>query len=151
MGREQNGASMETPGIAGLHHIQFPVSDLDASIAWFERVLGACYQPEFDHHDARNARYAVILDVPGLPFPVQLRLSRDMAEAMAGYEPVTFGAADRAHLDEWAAHLDACGVRHSSVRRARIGETIDFASPDGARLRFYTLPVGGYENPEFRQ
>jgi hypothetical protein len=37
------------------------------------------------------------------------------------------------------------------VRRARIGETIDFASPDGARLRFYTLPVGGYENAEFRQ
>ena len=32
---------METPEVAGLHHIQFPVSDLNASITWFERVLGA--------------------------------------------------------------------------------------------------------------
>ncbi|MDX6393596.1 MAG: hypothetical protein QOJ73_4659, partial [Streptosporangiaceae bacterium] len=62
---------METPEVAGLHHIQFPVSDLDASIAWFERVLGARHHPAFDHHDADEVRYAVILEVPGLPFPVQ--------------------------------------------------------------------------------
>lgn len=142
---------METPEVAGLHHIQFPVSDLDASIVWFERVLGARYQPEFDHRDAGNSRFAVMLEMPGLPFPVQLRLSRDLAKATVGYEPVTFGASDRAHLDQWAAHLDACGVEHSGIRRARIGETIDFASPDGARLRFYTLPADGYGNAEFSE
>jgi catechol 2,3-dioxygenase-like lactoylglutathione lyase family enzyme len=142
---------METPEVAGLHHIQFPVSDLDASIAWFERVLGARYQPEFDHHDADKVRYAVILQVPGLAFPVQLRLSQALAEAIAGYEPVTFGAADRAHLGEWAAHLDACGVEHSGVCKARIGETIDFTSPDGARLRFYTQPADSYENAAFTE
>jgi catechol 2,3-dioxygenase-like lactoylglutathione lyase family enzyme len=142
---------MDTPGVAGLHHIQFPVSDLQASIAWFERVLGARYLPAFDHHDADNVRYAVILDVPGLPFPVQLRLSQGLAKAVVGYEPVTFGAADRAHLDAWGAHLDACGVDHSGVRRARIGETIDFASPDGARLRFYTLPSDSYGNADFTE
>jgi catechol 2,3-dioxygenase-like lactoylglutathione lyase family enzyme len=142
---------METPEVAGLHHIQFPVSDLDASIAWFGRVLGARHHHAFDHHDADKVRYAVILEVPGLPFPLQLRLSHALAEAIAGYEPVTFGAADRAHLDEWAEHLDACGVEHSGVRRARIGETIDFASPDGARLRFYTLPPASYQNAEFTE
>jgi catechol 2,3-dioxygenase-like lactoylglutathione lyase family enzyme len=142
---------METPEVAGLHHIQFPVSDLDASIAWFEQVLGARYQPAFDHHDADNARYAVILEVPGLPFPVQLRLSHALAKTIVGYEPVTFGATDRAHLDAWAAHLDACGVEHSGVCRARIGETIDFTSPDGTRLRFYTLPADGHENADFTE
>jgi catechol 2,3-dioxygenase-like lactoylglutathione lyase family enzyme len=142
---------MQVPEVAGLHHIQFPVSDLDASIAWFERVLGARYRPAFDHHDVDNGRYAVILEVPGLPFPVQLRLSRALAKGIAGYEPVTFGAEDRAHLDEWAAHLDACGVEHSGVRRARIGETIEFTSPDGARLRFYTLPADSYRNAGFTE
>ncbi len=142
---------METPEVAGLHHIQFPVSDLDASIAWFGRVLGARHHPAFDHHDAYKVRYAVILEVPGLPFPVQLRLSHALAEAIVGYEPVTFGAAGRAHLDEWAEHLDACGVEHSGVRRARIGETIDFTSPDGARLRFYTLPPHSYQNADFTE
>jgi catechol 2,3-dioxygenase-like lactoylglutathione lyase family enzyme len=142
---------MEIPEVAGLHHIQFPVSDLEASIAWFERVLGARYQPASDHHDADDVRFAVILEVPGLAFPVQLRLSHALSKAIVGYEPVTFGAADRAHLDEWAAHLDACGVEHSGVRRARIGETIDFTSPDGARLRFYTLPADSYQNADFTE
>jgi catechol 2,3-dioxygenase-like lactoylglutathione lyase family enzyme len=130
---------METPGIAGLHHIQFPVSDLEENISWFGRVLGARHQPALDHYDAENVRFAVILDLPGLPFPVQLRLSRVLAKAIAGYEPVTFGVGDRAHLEAWAAHLEACGVEYSGIHTARIGETIEFASPDGARLRFYTL------------
>ena len=138
--------TLAPPPLAGLHHIQLPVSDLDASIAWFERVLGARYQPQFDHYDAHAIRFAVILEVPGLEVPLQLRHSHELAEAIVGYEPVTFGAADRAHLDDWGSHLDACGVEHSGVRTARTGETIDFSSPDGARLRFYTLPAEGSEN-----
>ena len=140
---------MKTPELAGLHHIQFAVSDLAESIAWFERVLGARHHPESDHHDANNLRYAAILMVPGLRFPIELRLAKSLAEAIVGYEPVTFGALDRAHLDQWAAHLDACGVPNSGIRRARIGETIEFSSPDRTRLRLYTLPPDGYENAEF--
>jgi len=139
------------PRIEGLHHIQFPVSDLDASTAWFERVLGARYQPQFDHFDEQQRRFAVMLEVPGLEFPLQLRLAEDLAQAIVGYEPVTFGAVDRDHLDVWAGHLDLCGVEHSGIKTARIGETIDFNSPDGARLRLYTLPVDGYENASFTQ
>jgi catechol 2,3-dioxygenase-like lactoylglutathione lyase family enzyme len=140
-----------TPNVAGLHHIQLPVSDLDASTTWFERVLGARYQPQFDHFDDKGMRFAVMLEVPGLEFPLQLRLSGHLAEAIVGYEPVTFGAVDRAHLDAWADHLDACGIEHSGIQSARIGQTIDFSSPDGARLRLYTLPVDGYENASFPQ
>jgi catechol 2,3-dioxygenase-like lactoylglutathione lyase family enzyme len=142
---------VNSPELAGLHHIQFPVSDLPENIAWFERVFGARHQPESDHHDANNLRYAVILQVPGLRFPLELRLSKALAVAVVGYEPVTFGAVDRAHLDQWAAHLDACGIPHSGIRRARIGETIEFTSPDGTRLRLYTLPPDGYENAEFNE
>jgi catechol 2,3-dioxygenase-like lactoylglutathione lyase family enzyme len=145
------GEAMKSPELAGLHNIQFAVSELPENIAWFERVFGARHQPEHDHHDANNLRFAVILQVPGLRFPLQLRLSKALAEAVVGYEPVTFGALDRAHLDQWATHLDACGIRHSGIQQARIGETIEFSSPDGARFRLYTLPPDGYENAEFRE
>ncbi|GAA3713830.1 hypothetical protein GCM10022224_094280 [Nonomuraea antimicrobica] len=140
---------MNGPEVSGIHHIQFLVTDLAESLAWFSTVFGARYQPEFDHHDADNRRYAVIMRMPGLAFPVQLRESTTMAPVIAGYEPVTFGVTDRAALERWATHLDECGVRHSGIKKARIGEAVDFTSPDGTRLRLYTLPVRGYDDTEF--
>lgn len=140
---------MKRPEVSGLHHIQFPVADLTESLAWFHTVFGAEYQPEFDHHDAQNRRYAVIMQIPGLHFPVQLRQAPEMAAAIAGYEPVTFGVTDRAELQRWAEHLDECGVRHSGIKQARIGEAVDFAAPDGAKIRLYTLPIGGHRDAKF--
>jgi hypothetical protein len=46
-------------------------------------------------------------------------------------------------------HLDTCGVRHSGIKTARIGEAVDFSSPDGAKLRLYTVPADGYRDTPF--
>lgn len=140
---------MKRPEVSGIHHIQFPVADLAESLAWFRTVFGAEYQPEFDHHGADNKRYAVIMQMPGLKFPVQLRQAPEMARAIAGYEPVTFGVTDRRELERWAEHLDKCGVQHSGIQKARIGEAVDFVSPDGAKIRLYTLPISGYLSVKF--
>ena len=32
---------------AGLHHVKFPVTDLDASLKWYEKVLKAKREPRF--------------------------------------------------------------------------------------------------------
>jgi len=42
------------PATKGLHHVKLPVSDLDASLAWYARVLGAQHQAQFDHFDERG-------------------------------------------------------------------------------------------------
>jgi hypothetical protein len=82
------------------------------------------------------------MSLPGLEVPMQLR-SVPGGAASAGYEPVTFGVADRAELDRWVAHLNAHGVDHTPVTNARIGDSGRFTSPDGAPLRLYTRPDGG--------
>lgn len=43
---------------AGLHHVKFPVTDLDASLQWYETVLKAKREPRFDHLDADGKRFA---------------------------------------------------------------------------------------------
>ena len=54
------------PVIAGIHHLKFPVSDIDASLDWYTSVLSASRQPELDHFTASGTRYAVELKVPGM-------------------------------------------------------------------------------------
>lgn len=125
------------PAVAGLHHVTFAVTSLASAIAWYARLLGAVHLPALDHYSDGGEWFAAILTVPGLDFPVQLRVGAPAA-VPAGFEPVTFAVADRAALDAWVAHLDACGVPHSPVTSARAGDSVQFASPDGTPLRLYT-------------
>ena len=135
---------MVTVALTGVHHVTFPVSDLEAGTAWYGAVPGARRDYRLDHHDPDGALFAVVLWVPGLPMPVQLRLGPALS-AGAEFGPVTFGVADEDALRRWVAHLDACSAPHSPVTAARTGLSVQFADPDGTPLRLVTDPVGGFD------
>lgn len=130
------------PAFSGIHHLKFPVGDLPAGIAWFESALGATRLGHLDHLDRDGRLFAVILQLPGLDVLTELRLAPEAAAGAAGYDPVTFGAADRAALDAWGAHFDALGVPHSPVISGFAGELIELQTPDGIAIRIYTDPAG---------
>jgi catechol 2,3-dioxygenase-like lactoylglutathione lyase family enzyme len=119
-----------------MHHVTFRVSDLTASTEWYSRVLGAQHLPHLDHLDGDGVRFAVMLRLPGLGVPFQLRLVPG-ASPVSGYDPVTFAVADRDALDRWAAHLDSCGVLRSPVGATRAGHAVTFTDPDGTPMRLY--------------
>ena len=48
---------MTRSGLVGMHHLKLPVSDLEASIAWYQRVLFAQHLSKFDHVDSSGTRY----------------------------------------------------------------------------------------------
>lgn len=128
---------MAPPALSGLHHVTFRVSDLDAGTEWYSRVLGAEHLKSLDHFDEQGTRFAVMLRLPGLAVPVQLRMVPE-ASPVRAYEPITFGVADIRALNRWACHFDGCGVAHSPVRTARAGHAVTFADPDGTPMRLYT-------------
>lgn len=66
---------MTTPSLSGIHHLKLPVRDIQASVTWFEQTLGARRIERFDHHDETGSLYAVILTLPGVDVPVELRLA----------------------------------------------------------------------------
>ncbi|MFF3909684.1 VOC family protein [Streptomyces sp. NPDC001848] len=101
------------PVVRGLHHIKIPVSDLERSIASYGSVLGARRLEEFDHVTPDGELCAVILDIPGVDVPVELRLDPATAARLAGFDPLTFTVTGRAELDGWIRHLDTLGVTHS--------------------------------------
>jgi catechol 2,3-dioxygenase-like lactoylglutathione lyase family enzyme len=64
---------MTAPVLRGLHHVKLPVSDLDTSLRWYQRVFDARCLAQFDHYDGAGYRYAVIVRLPGVDVPIELR------------------------------------------------------------------------------
>jgi catechol 2,3-dioxygenase-like lactoylglutathione lyase family enzyme len=139
---EMEGATM--PQLRGIHHVKFPVSDLAASRAWYERVFGFEVTMEFpDEHGVVRGLggTAVGLGEVGLA----LRENPAAAAGIKGFDPVSFGIADHAAAEEWAAHLDGLGVEHSPVIDATIGWILVFHDPDGTEIHLYSFAAHGID------
>ncbi|HEY4017179.1 MAG TPA: VOC family protein [Pseudonocardiaceae bacterium] len=124
---------MTTPTLSGLHHVMFPVTDLDVATTWFETVFEARRIAELDHHDEAGKLIAVVLRVPGLVPMVLLRRNNN-APALS---ESALGVADRAELDRWVSHFDARGVKHSEVMAGRVGDVLTCAMPGGPDLMLF--------------
>ncbi|MTD53251.1 VOC family protein [Amycolatopsis pithecellobii] len=128
---------MSAPALNGIHHIRIPVSDLDTSRTWYQRVLDATYRPEFNHYAPDGTLTAYILEVPTLPM-IELRLAPLTAAGCKGFDPLIFSVPGRSDIEAWIRHLDAEGVEHSPQLRGLLGWTLVFLDPDGLALRVYT-------------
>ncbi|MEJ2871799.1 VOC family protein [Actinomycetospora sp. OC33-EN08] len=133
------------PALAGIHHFSPTVTDVEASAAWYERVLGLQRVPvPFPHHGDEDGGHAVLLMDPGVGIAIGLHHHRagsgDRAdERRTGLDHVAFGVPARTDLDAWAHRLDDLGVAHSGV----IDETnpipystVVFRDPDNIQLEF---------------
>ena len=140
---------MTAPAFTGIHHVKFPVKDVEASAAWFEKAFGASRVQRFDHREKDGVLYAAMVHMPGVGAPIELRHASKAAEAVAGYDPVTFGVTDKAVLDAWVQHFDQVGIEHTPVVTGYIGHVVGLDTPDGLAIRIYTDPVGGFEHVQF--
>lgn len=128
---------MSQPSIVGVHHVKFPVSNLDQSRQWYEKVMGLQVLVDFPDDDGVVRGLAGLL--PGKP-PVAVALREHPAAAagVEGFDPVSFAVANRASAVAWAEHLDQLGVEHSEVAEGTLGWTLDIADPDGIIIRLYS-------------
>jgi catechol 2,3-dioxygenase-like lactoylglutathione lyase family enzyme len=127
------------PTVCGIHHLKVPVSDLEASLDWFERALGAERQPELDHRKPDGELFAVIIRIPGIKPFVGLRHNPDDAGRASGLDFLTFAVDTRETLEAWAERLDQVGVEHSQILVGLSGWLLVTRTPDHLYMRFYTL------------
>jgi catechol 2,3-dioxygenase-like lactoylglutathione lyase family enzyme len=133
------------PPLRGIHDLKFAVPDLDESLRFYERALGAKHVPELDHTRDDGTRLAVVIEVPGLGTVLQLRLGPERAARQAMFDPLAIAVDDRAALDRWDRALTELGVLHSPILDAVRGWLIVIQDPDGNRIRLYTLESHGPE------
>jgi catechol 2,3-dioxygenase-like lactoylglutathione lyase family enzyme len=144
---------MLSPPRARLHHIAITVTDLDASIAWYERVFGITFQMEVPHPGGTGK----ILADEGreLVFALHRHDANEgepFTETRTGLDHVGLGVPSRADLEAWQMHLDALDVRRSRMANEPctqspiedhfFGSILVFRDPDNVQIELFAPPSG---------
>jgi catechol 2,3-dioxygenase-like lactoylglutathione lyase family enzyme len=133
---------MDAGEILGLHHIKVPVTDLDRSRGWYQRVFEL--EPMLEFPDADGVVRGVAYQ-PKNGFCLALRENPTVARAMAGFDPFAILLGDQPDVQYWADRLDALGIEHSPIIQATTGWLLAFHDPDGLELLLYTAARHGLD------
>ena len=128
--------------ITGIAHIELSVRDLERSVAWYCRLLGA--RDVFRNDDRRRGFKACAILEPAsrtvLAFTQHDAQSREEFDPRrAGLDHLSFRVADRRALDAWVTRLDDLGVAHDALDDQGFAVGLNLRDPDGIALEFYYL------------
>ncbi len=142
---------MPNPTRPQLHHIALTVTDLDASIAWYEQVFAIKFQLEVPHQGGTGK----VLADDASQLTIELHRhdanrGETFAETRTGLDHVGLMLPTRADLEVWQAHLEAVGVERSSVADRPctqspiddrpFGSILVFRDPDNIQLELFAPP-----------
>ena len=126
------------PDFAGVSHVELTVRDADQSAAWYERVLG---MQRLVDEDSATERVVNLIH-PGARQGLGLRQYKsgddaEFSEFRVGLHHLAFNVETRDELQRWAAHLDSCGVAHSTITDMPYGSVMIFRDPDNIQLELF--------------
>lgn len=130
------------PKISGIAHVELSVSDLDASVAWYCRVLGA-KDVWRGRNEERGIRACAILEPE-----TRTVIAFTQHDAMeggpftprrTGLDHLSFRVADEAAIEAWRLHLDELGIEHDPIDDQGFAVALNLRDPDGIALEFYVL------------
>lgn len=121
--------------LTGVRGVKLPVTDVRKSLDWYQRVFGV--QPWIEFPDDDGVVRGVGCHIPGCGQTMLALRENPDAHPMAGLELI-LAVADRAALEGWVAHLDACGVAHSPIIDATVGWLLVLHDHDGHEIHLYT-------------
>ena len=135
-----------------LHHIALTVTDLAASIPWYERVFGITYQLEVPHAGGTGK----LLADAAWQFVIALHRheangGEAFAETRTGLDHVGLSVPTRADLEAWQTHLAGLGVTRapaadrpctqSPIDDRPFGSILVFRDPDNIQLEMFAPPA----------
>jgi glyoxylase I family protein len=121
-----------------LHHIALTVTDLEASIAWYERVFGITYQME----EAHEGGVGKLLSDPAWRLIIVLHRhdansGERFSERRTGLDHFGLAVSNRAELEEWQKHLRDLNVTQSPIADRPYGSVLVFRDPDNIQLELF--------------
>lgn len=138
--------SSSAPALVAIHHFSATVTDVEASAAWYQQVLGLQRLPmTFPHYGSPDSGFAVLLRHPTAGFMIGLHHhaanQKEMAdETRTGLDHLAFSVPSRADLNAWASWLDRQGVPHAGVTDVTdpvAYSVLVFRDPDNIQLELF--------------
>ena len=130
------------PSITGIAHVELSVTDLDRSVDWYCRLLGARDVYRTANAD-RGFKACAILEPASrtvIAFTEHQAAERvPFSHLRAGLDHLSFAVTDRAELEAWAAHMDALDIAHDALDDQGFAVGLNLRDPDGIALEFYFL------------
>ena len=116
---------------AGVSHVAFTVTDLDASQRFYTEVL--------DFVVVMDVGYGRICVHPGTGFTLGLvrhegAVGGSFTELNTGLDHLGLVASSREELEAWERRFDEHGVTYTPIRDMEMGYHLNFRDPDGIAL-----------------
>ncbi|MET8145384.1 VOC family protein [Sphaerisporangium sp. NPDC005288] len=113
---------MSTPPFSGVHHIAFTVRDLQASVAWYQKVFQAkLVDGTLPHYGREWTGYAELVIEPNTGLAIGLHHNtgnqgEEFNEVRTGLDHFSLQVDGREGLIAWSDWLDSLGVAHSGIQ-----------------------------------
>jgi catechol-2,3-dioxygenase len=123
------------PKSRGLDHITFTVTDLDRSVAWYQRL--------FDVPSTREGWSGTTLlsledgFVIGLKVHPRTKQEDRFDPTRVGLDHVSWWVESRDELETWMRRAEELGAQSSGIVAAPDGLYLNVKDPDGTALEFY--------------
>jgi glyoxylase I family protein len=140
---------MVTP--ARLHHLALTVTDVDASVRWYEAVFDIRFQMDAPHPGGLGKLLAD--DTHQLVIVLHHHDTNDGAlfgETRTGLDHAGFVVSSRSDLEAWQDHLESNGVvraeaadkplTQSPIADEPYGSVLVFRDPDNIQLELFAPP-----------
>ena len=131
---------MSPKAMPPITHVAVTVTDLEASEAWYTKVLGVEPVLDEDTGPFRHVVYAVGTTLLGLHDFPDLVTKESFEERRPGLDHIAFGCASRSDLEDWAKRLDELGIPHGEIKDAGYGSGLSFRDPDNIALELFAPP-----------
>ncbi len=135
-----------------LHHLALTVTDVDASVRWYQEIFGVQHLMDAPHPGGVGKVLAD--ETHDLMIVLHHHDSNDGAvfgETTTGLDHAGFTVPGRADLEAWQAHLEAHGVRRVDVAAEPLtqspiadevyGSVLVFRDPDAIQLELFSPPA----------
>lgn len=137
---ESTPAGVGTPTLGAITHVALTVRDLQVSIPWYARLVGADPVLDEDTGPFRHAVFALGGTLLGLhQFPEGVEGDAPSPRRL-GMDHIAFGVADRGELVAWARRMDELGIPRGEIVDAHYGSGLAVKDPDGIPLELFCPP-----------
>lgn len=124
-------------GFPSFDHYALTVSNLDTSIAFYEKLVGA---PPPVVGQEKTYRFAVWPEAKlALHEHIEKPDVQGFSELRLGLDHIAFGCQNRDDLEAWKRRLDELGIKRGEIVEADYGAALAFRDPDGIQLEFFVF------------